>query len=291
MTNSCSKTRRQFVCTSAAAVAGVSVFGRSHPAVAGPLEPQRITLAQVYTTGQVSYNLAKARQAFDQAKKDGAGWILFPELFLTGVHNGDKFKQKDVAPAFEEIRGLCRKHKLVGLIGTGWRENGKCYNAVKVVERDGKVASTFAKTCLTRGDSHEFDPGPIHFMHTAGGIKFGILICNDLWVTPGFSDGPNPHLTWKMAKEGAQVIFHAIGSGNDQRFRAYHESNMLARAWEAKCPVVAVNGFRGEGAVNASSGVVGTEFRYESQLPRDRETIQTVQFTPADPKRQLLASS
>ena len=290
MTDPCSKTRRQFLYTSAAAAGGV--LGRSYPAgAAGPLESQRITLAQVYTTGEVSYNLSKARRAFDQAKKDGAGWILFPELFLTGVHNGDKFKQTDVAPAFEEIQGLCRELKIVGLIGTGWRENGKCYNAVQVVQRDGKVASTFAKTCLTRGDTHEFDPGPIHLMHSAGGIKFGILICNDLWVTPGFSDGPNPHLTWKMAKEGAQVIFHAIGSGNDQRFRAYHESNMMARAWEAKCQVVAVNGFRGEGAVNASSGVVGTEFRYESQLPRGREAIRTVEFTPADPKRQLLAAS
>ena len=111
------------------------------------------------------------------------------------------------------------------------------------------------------------------------GLTVGVLICNDLWVTPGYSDGPNPHLTLKQARAGAQVIFHHIHSGSGQRHRAYHESNHFVRAAEAKCPIVAVNAFTPP-EVNATSGVVGTDFRHLVALPRDREVIQTVEFLP-----------
>jgi predicted amidohydrolase len=111
------------------------------------------------------------------------------------------------------------------------------------------------------------------------GLTAGVLICNDLWVTPGFTDGPNPHLTLQQARAGAQVIFHHIHSGSDQRYRAYHESNQFVRAVEAKCAIVAVNAFTAP-EVNATSGVVGTDFRHLVALPRDREVIQTVEFVP-----------
>ena len=75
------------------------------------------------------------------------------------------------------------------------------------------------------------------------------------------------------------MIFHHIHSGSDQRYRAYHESNQFVRAVEAKCPIVAVNAFTAP-EVNATSGVVGTEFRHLVALPRDREVIQTVEFVP-----------
>jgi predicted amidohydrolase len=112
-----------------------------------------------------------------------------------------------------------------------------------------------------------------------GGIKFGTLICNDLWVTPGFSDGPDPHLTLKISKAGAQVIFHAVNSGNNLNLRPYQESNLLIRAWEAKCPIVAVNALTPPSS-NVTSGVVGANFKYVATLPRDREVIETVEFIP-----------
>lgn len=277
------KPRRRFIVGSlAGAAAGMASIAQAEQRQqAGRQEgPQRVTLAQVTTTGDIAFNLAKAERVFAQAGKERAGWVLFPELFLTGTHDGNRYKQADVAPAFAQMQAWCRQHQVIGLIGTGWNENGKDYNQVRVVDAQGKLVSVYAKTCLTYGDAKEFAPGPISMMHAAGGIKFGILICNDLWVTPGFSDGPNPHLTLKQARAGAQVIFHAVGSGNDQRYRSYHESNLLTRAVEAKCPIVVVNGFRPP-AVNATSGVVAPDFRYLDPLPRDREVIETVEFTPA----------
>ena len=54
----------------------------------------------------------------------------------------------------------------------------------------------------------------------------------------------------------------------------------MVRAAEAKCPIVVVNAFSAP-EVNAGSGVVGTEFRYLEEMPRDREIIRTLEFIPA----------
>ena len=168
---------------------------------------------------------------------------------------------------------------LIGLMRTGWKEQGKTYNQIRIVDATGELAGQYAKTCLCYSES-DFTAGGFPMVHQVGGIKFGTLICNDLWVTPGYSDGPNPHLSLKQARAGAQVIFLAVNSGDDLRLRSYHESNLFTRAAEARCPIVAVNAFEAP-EVNATSGVVGAEFEYLIALPRDREAIQTVEFRPA----------
>jgi hypothetical protein len=184
-----------------------------------------------------------------------------------------------VASAFAELQRLCGENHVIGLISTGWKEAGKTRNQIRIVDAEGHLAGQYAKTCLCYGEA-DWTAGGFPMVHTVGGLKVGTLICNNLWVTPGFSDGPNPHLSRSVARAGAQVIFHAVNSGSDQRFRAYHESNLTVRAAEANCPIVVVNAYSPP-AINASSGVVGTQFRYVSSLPRDREMIQTVEFTLA----------
>jgi len=245
-------------------------------AASGAPMAQRITLAQVVVTRDVKRNLSKARAVFGRVKKDGAGWVLFPEGFLSGYYAD--FSQEEVAPAFAEVQDLCREHHVIGLIGTGWKEGGKTYDQIRIVDATGKLVAQCAKTCLCYNESG-FTPGGFPMIHVVGGIKFGTLICNDLWVTPGFSDGPDPHLSLKLSKAGAEVIFHAVNSGNNLNFLPYQESNLLIRAWEAKCPVVTVNALTPP-ASNVTSGVVGTNFKYLEVLPRNREVIRTVDFTP-----------
>ena len=245
-------------------------------AVSNAAKAQRITLAQVIVTRNVKQNLVKARAVFDHAKKDGAGWVLFPEGFLSGYYA--EFRQEEVAPAFAELQDLCRECRVIGLIGSGWKEKGKTYDQIRIVDATRKLVGEYAKTCLCYNESG-FTAGGFPMLHVVGGIKFGTLICNDLWVTPGFSDGPDPHLTLRISKAGAQVIFHAVNSGNNLNLRPYQESNLLIRAWEAKCPIVAVNALTPPSS-NVTSGVVGANFKYVATLPRDREVIETVEFIP-----------
>ena len=270
--------RRHLLKLSAGGLAA-GLMPRSSPADDEGSKLERVTLTQVVSTHDVGRNLATSRRAFDKAIEENAGWILFPEMFLSGPKRRPPFPQQEVSDAFDEIRQLCRKASIVGLIGTGWREGGKTYNQVRVVAPDGKLASVYAKTLLTRNDAKFLEPGPLDFIHVQRNLRFGVVICNDLWVTPGFSEVPDTHLTLQLARKDVRVIFHAIGSGSDQRYRQYHESNLLLRAAEAGCPIVAVNSFNSP-EINATSGVIGPNFAYLESLPRDREVVQTVSFAP-----------
>jgi predicted amidohydrolase len=238
---------------------------------------QRITLAQIFVTENVKRNLKSIRAAFAQAKKDHAGWVAFPEGALSGYYDG--FDQQEVARGFEEVQQLCRDTGVNALIGTCWKEEGKTFNEIRMVDSTGSQVGRYAKMCLTYGDAKQFAPGTFPLVHEVAGIRWGTLICNDLWVTPGYSDGPNPHLTLKAAKAGAQVIFQCVNSGTDQRFRAYHESHLSLCSAEAQCPIIVVNAAHNR-PVNCASGIV-SDFKYEYSLPREGEVIRTFEFMPA----------
>ena len=244
---------------------------------AAAAKPRRATLAQVAVHKNVEQNLASARRALEQAAAEKGEFVLFPEMFLTGYARD--FRQDESADGMAEMAEMCRKFAVTALVGTAWQEQDKRFNQVRIIDATGAPAGAYAKKCLTYGDAKTVSAGTTDLVFSVAGLTVGILICNDLWVTPGYSDGPNPHLTLKQARAGAQVIFHHIFSGSDQRHRAYHESNHFVRAAEAKCPIVAVNAFT-PAEVNATSGVVGTEFQHLVALPRDREAIQTVEFLP-----------
>jgi len=272
--------RREFLQNATALTVGGAIWlqGSQAEEIATASKPRRATLAQVAVHKNVEQNLASARRALEQAAAEKGEFVLFPEMFLTG--SARDLRQDEAAAGMAEIAEMCRKFGVTALVGTAWKEEGKTYNQVRIVDATGAPAGAYAKRCLTYGDAKTVSPGTTELVFFVAGLTVGILICNDLWVTPGYTDGPNPHLTLKQARAGAQVIFHHIFSGSDQRHRAYHESNHFVRAVEAKCPIVAVNAFTPP-EVNATSGVVGTDFQHLVALPRDREAIQTVEFLPA----------
>ena len=267
--------RRAFLIAGGAVAAAASLGHAQDKAAV-----QRATLAQILVGRKVQENLRRMRAAFEQAKKDQAGWIVFPEGTLSGYYGG--FDPKQVEEAFVEVRALCKEAGVIGLIGTCWKEEAaaKPHNQIRIVDRKGDLAGRYAKTCLTYSDAKEYEAGGFPLVHNVGGITFGTLICNDLWVTPGYTDGPNPHLTLQQARAGARVIFHEVNSGSDPRYRAYHESNQALRAAEARCPIVSVNAASAAGEVNCASGVVLPTMEYARMLPRKGEAVETVEFTP-----------
>jgi len=271
--------RRGFLQNAAAFSMGGAIWPQGGQAGenAAASKPRRATLAQVAVYKNVEQNLASARKAIEQAAAEKGEFVLFPEMFLTGYARD--MRQDEAAAGMAEIAEMCRKFAVTALVGTAWKEEDKIFNQVRIADATGALVGVYAKKCLTYGDAKTVSPGTTELVFSVAGLKVGILICNDLWVTPGYTDGPNPHLTLQQARGGAQVIFHHINSGNGQNYRAYHESNQFVRAAEAKCPIIAVNAFTPP-EVNATSGVIGTDFQHLVALPRDREAIQTVEFRP-----------
>jgi NAD+ synthase (glutamine-hydrolysing) len=152
---------------------------------------RRATLVQVVLHKSVEQNLANARRALEQAGEEKADFVLFPELFLTGGVRD--VRQDEAAAGMAEIAQWCRKFAVIGLVGTGWKEEDKLFNQVRIIDAKGALVDVYAKKCLTYGDAKSVSPGMTPLVFSVDGLTAGVLICNDLWVTPGFTDGPNPH--------------------------------------------------------------------------------------------------
>jgi predicted amidohydrolase len=100
------------------------------------------------------------------------------------------------------------------------------------------------------------------------GFRFGVLICNDLWATPGWTTIPNPYLPWRLKQLRAQFLLHAINSGRDQSLRPFHESSTELWARVLALPIVQVNAAPADGGpVNAPSGAVSAEGVREVRVP------------------------
>jgi predicted amidohydrolase len=129
--------RRQMMTGSSAILAQCAMGGAAWAAADAPPHAQRITLAQVEVSRTVSDNLDRFRAAFDQARRDSAGWVLFPEMALSGHY--DQFDQAQIGRAFDQVRAWCRQSRAIGLIGTGWKQEGKTFNQIRIVDREGRV--------------------------------------------------------------------------------------------------------------------------------------------------------
>lgn len=172
--------------------------------------------------------------------------------------------------ALDRVVAAARKGKVGLALGTCFKErqgqNEHCYNQIRFYSPEGEYLGAHSKILRCSpldypgtGEMNRYVEGRLRTF-TWRGIRFGALICNDFWATPGFTTKANPYLPWKLKQMGAQVIFHAINSGSNQQYRQFHESSVELWAKALKISVIEVNAAAPEGKqVNATSGVVGPD--------------------------------
>jgi predicted amidohydrolase len=114
------------------------------------------------------------------------------------------------------------------------------------------------------------------------GFRFGILICNDLWATPGYTTIPNPYLPWKLKQMGAQFIIHCINSGTVQKYRPFHESSAELWAFSTHIPILEVNAAQGKEIINAQSGLIDAKGARSLRVPDSGEQFFTVRIFAAN---------
>ena len=230
----------------------------------------RVTGVQMTVSPRIEDNLPKI---LDHISAGGTDYILFPEMSLTGYH-GD-FNDKAVSAAWRQIAAACRQFYVTALIGTGCRQDGNVYIQTRIFHHDGAILGTHEKLVPTSGDRSFCKPGEELRLFQHEGLKFGCLICNDMWVTPGCGPYPDPRLACQLGKKGAQVIFHAVNSGSSAIHAAYHESNLVLRAMESRVYIFTANAATSQGPVNCATGVVSPEGQWLVQCPREGEQSYT----------------
>ena len=188
--------------------------------------PLRLALAQVNpTVGEIAENVRKALSACGRARDAGADLVVFPEMVLPGYPPEDlllrsSFVEENLA-AWREVAGSSRGVTVVaGFVDRDGK--GRVYNAAGVAA-DGRELGVYRKMHLPNygvfDEVRYFRRGTEPMVFPAGGARFGITICEDIWVRRG--------PVAREAREGADLILNISAS-------PYH-----AGKWEERRDLVA----------------------------------------------------
>ena len=149
----------------------------------------RILAAQLNPiVGDIQGNLALARDAYAQARQQGAHLLVLSEHFLLGYPAEDLvLKPSAVELSMEAVAALAADTKdgPAILIGTPWRENGKLHNSACYLE-GGALKARYDKRELPNygvfDEKRHYQPGegpPL--VITLQGVRIGVAICEDIW--------------------------------------------------------------------------------------------------------------
>lgn len=156
----------------------------------------KVAIAQMNPrVGDVSKNVENILSWVEQAKKEKAQWILFPELCLVGYPPRDLL---DYPFLFEEsqegLKKIQEASSGIGVIVGSLEKNetgfGKPYFNSAFVFHDRNLLLNYQKRLLPSYDIFEeeryfekgFRPGVFEWQ----GKKFGVAICEDIWNREGF---------------------------------------------------------------------------------------------------------
>jgi predicted amidohydrolase len=236
---------------------------------------------QMNVTSDISSNKNHIIEGIRKAAKEGADFLVTPEGSLSGYTSN--FDQKAVDKALPEILAVAKELKVGLFLGTCYKDQIKdvsyCYNQIRVYAPSGEFLGTYAKILRCSpldlpgtAEMTDYVEGELRIFEWKG-VKIGTLICNDLWATPGYTTIPNPYLGWKLKQMGAQVIIHCINSGNDQRYRKFHESSAELWALSLQIPIMEVNAAQGQKQINAGSGLIAPDGTRTTIVPDSGEAF------------------
>jgi len=199
----------------------------------------RVTLAQMNpTVGDLDGNAALARAAWERARADGADFIAFPEMFLTGYQLQDLVRKPafaaDVQRVLRTLAEDCADGPALG-IGGPLPGGDKPRNGYFVLS-GGAVQAQVLKHRLPnysvfdeRRYYHAGDPaGPVRI----GPVRIGIPICEDAW----FGD-----VCETLAETGAEILLVPNGSPYHRGKMDIRQAVTVARVTETGLPLIYLN--------------------------------------------------
>ena len=212
---------------------------------ARPSDKLAIAVAQLNSTvGDVAGNTEKVRGAREEAARQGADLVVFPELFIAGYPPEDLV----LKPAFQAacraaVETLARETAAPGpalLVGTPWLDGGKLYNAVALLDGGAIAALRFKVDLPNYGVFDEKRifaagpmPGPVNFR----GVRLGLPICEDIW---------GQEVVECLAETGAELLVVPNGSPYWRQKGDVRLNIAVARVTEQELPTVYVNQVGGQ---------------------------------------------
>ena len=236
----------------------------------------RIAIAQLNPTmGDISGNLAKAREARAEAARHGADLVVFTELFLIGYPPEDLILRPSVQRACEKAAEDFAKDTADGgpgiIVGTPLKRTSGLHNAVIVADGGKIIAERFKMDLPNYG---EFDekrvfqagpsmPGPVNFR----GVRLGIPICEDIWGDLAVCE--------TLAESGAELLLVPNGSPYYRGKVDVRHQVVIKQVIETGLPMLFANQLGGQDELifDGASFAIGADKSLAFQMSQFEETV------------------
>jgi len=237
-------------------------------------------------------NLALAEALIRNAAGQGANIVLLQELFETPYFPAImEDARRDLAqpfanhPMIAHMSALARELAVVLPVGFFERDGDAFYNALTVIDADGRAGDLYRKSHIPEGPGYEekfyFSPGDTGFRvwETRYGV-IGVGVCWDQWF---------PECARAMVLQGAELLFYPTAIGNEPQDPKYDSSGHWRRVMQGHAaanmaPVIASNRVGVERNPGADMTFYGSSFIADhkgaivAQAPRSGEAIITAAF-------------
>ncbi len=243
-------------------------------------EGNRLGLAQVNPrVGDVAHNRDLILDCIRQARAQGVGLLLLPELVVCGYPPEDLLLRPDFVAACEravrDIATACNGIQV--LLGHPLAEDGKLYNAASWLA-DGQVRDIYRKQRLPNylvfDEKRWFHSRPDGLVLEWAGHRLGVLICEDLWW-------PEPAAAYAQAGVDGLVVLNASPFQRGKR----QERVEVARRHAEGLPLAYVNLWGGQDDLvfDGAGFVLDADGRLAAVQPAWQDALTVVQWPPAAP--------
>lgn len=240
----------------------------------------RIALANLPFPATPDDGIARASAAIEDAARQGASVICFPECYIPGY----RAPHTDVPPpdramlerAWDAVARAAAASRVTVVLGTerfdGHGDDRMLITAL-VINADGTRAGFQDKVQLDPSEDSFYAHGTGRTVFRAGDLVFGIAICHEGWRYP--------ETVRAAVRQGAHLVFHPHyhwADGDSYRpatfadpANTFHEKAALCRAAENTCWFATVN-YASEGS-GTTSAVIAPDGTLHAWQPYGQEGL------------------
>ena len=187
--------------------------------------------------GQVRDNLDRMVPLIEQAKKQDADLICFPELNVSGYSTDPVIKDSAEpipGPISRRLQQMAQEFQIVILAGMAEKDNNGLIFASHLVVTPQEISGIYRKIHIAPPERRIFSAGNAIPLFAVVGVKLGVQLCYDAHF---------PALATRMAVDGADIIFmpHASPRGTPQEKLDSWMRHLTARAFDNGVFIVACN--------------------------------------------------
>ena len=186
--------------------------------------------------GNVQQNLFTTMRWIKKLDKQGADFILFPELNLSGYTQNTEIlhtvcAEKEII--YQQLLQLSEQVKAAFAVGFP-EKSASNYYISHLLFFQGKLIGIHRKTHLAPREKGAFAVGTQIRVFAAGELKIGMQLCYETHF---------PELSYAQAKQGANVLAMAFASPHESsKMKGERMKRFLpARAYDNACMLVACN--------------------------------------------------